>query len=84
MNMYQRLMKSHWVNENIPFHMAHPVVNVTEEQVAAAIAGLDPDKEPYLIMFLLRPSVEAGPARGAESAVQGALLFWPMADLAQD
>ncbi len=39
--------------------MAHPVVNVTEEQAAAVIAGLDPGKEPYVLVFLLRPSAEA-------------------------
>ncbi len=33
--------------------MAHPVVNVTAEQAAAAIAGLDPDKVPNVIVFLL-------------------------------
>ncbi len=31
--------------------MAHPVVNVTEEQAAAAVAGLDPDKEPWVVVF---------------------------------
>ncbi len=40
--------------------MVHPVANVTEEQAAAA--GLDPDKEPYVLVFLLRRSDEAGPA----------------------
>jgi hypothetical protein len=44
----------------------HPVVTVTEEQAAAAIACLDPGKEPYVIVFLLRPSDDAGPARGAD------------------
>jgi hypothetical protein len=62
--------------------MTHPVVTCTEEQAAAAVAGLDAVKEPYVIVFLLRPSDEAGPAREAEPSVQGALLFWPMADLA--
>ncbi len=61
--------------------MAHPVVNVTAEQAAAAIEGLDPDKVPNVIVFLLRPSAEAGPAGEVQPAIQGALLFWPMADL---
>ncbi len=39
--------------------MAHPVVNVTEEQAAAAIAGLDPGKVPYVLVCILRPSDEA-------------------------
>ncbi len=54
--------------------MAHPVVNVTEEQAAAAIAGLDPDTEPYVLVCILRPSDEAGPARGAVPAIRGASL----------
>ncbi len=68
--------------------MAHPVVNVTEEQAAAAIEGLDPDKEVYVLVFLLRPSAEAGAAGEGEHAVQGAALswsewwlFWPMTAL---
>ncbi len=65
-------------------HMVHPVVNVTAEQAAAAIAGLDPDTEPYVLVFLLRPSDAAGPAGEAVPAVQGALLSWPMVDLARD
>ncbi len=36
---------------NVRRHMAHPVVNVTEEQAAAAVAGLDPDKEPWVVVF---------------------------------
>ncbi len=64
--------------------MVHPVVSVTEEQAAAAIAGLDPDTEPYVLVFLLRPSDEAGPAGEAKPAIQGASLFWPMADLTRD
>ncbi len=43
--------------------MVHPVVNITEEQAAAAIEGLDPDKVPNVIVFLLRPSADAGPAK---------------------
>jgi hypothetical protein len=43
-----------WPNVAFHFHMAHPVVNVTEEQAAAAIAGLDPDKEPYVLVCMLR------------------------------
>ncbi len=50
--------------------MAHPVLNVTEEQAAAAIA----DREPYVLVFLLRPSAEAGAAGEGEHAVQGAAL----------
>ncbi len=48
----------------------HPVITVTE-QSAAAIDGLDPDKKPYIIMCLLRPSAEAGPAGESEPAVEG-------------
>ncbi len=62
----------------------HHVVNVTEEQAAAAIA----DREPYVLVFLLRPSAEAGAAGEGEHAVQGAALswsewwlFWPMTAL---
>jgi hypothetical protein len=32
--------------------MSHPVVLVAEEQAAAAIAGMEPDKEPYVIVCL--------------------------------
>ncbi len=42
--------------------MVHPVVNVIEEQAAAVFEGLDPGKEPYVLVFLLRPSAAAGPA----------------------
>jgi hypothetical protein len=54
--------KSGWMVALVALHMAHPVVTATEEQAAAAIAGLDPDKEPYVLVFLLRPSADAGPA----------------------
>ncbi len=73
-----------WPNVAFHFHMAHPVVNVTEEQAAAAIEGLDHDKVPNVIVFLLRPSDEAGPAGEAKPAIQGTTLFWPMADLTRD
>ncbi len=61
--------------------MAHPVVRVTKEQAAAAIAGLDPDKVPNVIVFLLRPSDEAGPA-GEVEPIQGATLSRMVTDLA--
>ncbi len=64
--------------------MAHPVVNVTEAQAAAVIDGLDPDKEPWVIVCILRPSADAGPATEAGPSIQGASLSWPMADLAHD
>ncbi len=62
----------------------HPVVNVTVEQAAAAIDGLDPDKVPWVVVFLLRPSADAGPAGEGKPVIQGASLFWPMADLTRD
>ncbi len=31
----------------------HHVVNVTEEQAAAAIEGLDPDKVPWVVVYIL-------------------------------
>ncbi len=52
-----------WPNVAFHFHMAHPVVNVTEEQAAAAIAGLDPDKEPYVLVCIL------------DQLARGSLLF---------
>ncbi len=58
----------------LPFRMVQPVVNVnvTKEQAAAVIAGLDTNKEPWVLVFLLRPSDEAGPAGEAVPVVQGA------------
>ncbi len=63
--------------------MPHPVVLVTKKRAAAAIEGLDPpDKVPWVVVCLLRPSAQAGPAREAEPVVQGASLSRLMTDLA--
>ncbi len=53
-------------------HLNGASVTCTIEQAAAAIAGLDTDKVLWVIVFLLRPSADAGPAREAEpSAAAG-------------